>query len=228
MWFEVQHGLFFWAGVQTSAILQTYCMILFNATFSGDEIVESCPPYRAQDVFLVHYVITLMSTKDWSSTAPDGKDNANPATRMSQRKRTKAIDTAARGQTRAKSAVRQPKTGQLSQLRNMPMDVLMEVRIPFLRQIRCIYSSRHVNNAQIFGHLHPLDLLHLARTTKAFRRVLMHRSAISVWKAARATIPGQPDCPPAMSEPQWANLAFGLQCHVSASERVQLLFPFTS
>ena len=167
-----------------------------------------------------------MSTKDCSSAVPDGKENANTATRTSQRKRSKAGDTAARGQTRAKSAVRHPKTGRLSQLMNMPMDVLMEVRVPSLRQIRCIYSTHHVDNAQIFGHLHPLDLLHLARTTKAFRRVLMHRSAISVWKAARATIPGLPDCPPELSEPQWANLAFDPQCHVS--DREQVLFPFTS
>jgi hypothetical protein len=167
-----------------------------------------------------------MSTKDCSSSVPDGKENANPATRTSQRKRVKTSDPAARSQTRAKSAIRQPKTGRLSQLMNMPMDVLMEVRAPFLRQIRCIYSSRHVNNAQIFGHLHPLDLLHLARTTKAFRRVLMHRSAISVWKTARATVPGLPDRPPEMSEPQWANLAFDPQCHVS--DREQVLFPFTS
>ena len=54
----------------------------------------------------------------------------------------------------------------------------------------------------------------------------MRRSAISVWKAARATVPDLPDCPPAMSEPQWASLAFDQQCQVS--EREQLLFPFTS
>ena len=82
----------------------------------------------------MHYVIThsltvtVMSTKDCSSAVPDGKENANPATRTSQRKRAKASDTVARGQTRAKSAIRQPKTGRLSQLMNMPMDVLMEVR----------------------------------------------------------------------------------------------------
>ena len=70
---------------------------------------------------------------------------------------------------------------------------------------------------KIFGHLHPLDLLHLARTTKPFRRVLMHRSAISVWKEARSNVDGLPECHPSMSEPAYANLAFDSHCHVCNS-----------
>lgn len=66
---------------------------------------------------------------------------------------------------------------------------------------------------EIFGHLHPLNLLHLARTTKAFRRILMHKSSVFLWKAARANVPGLPDCPPDLSEPQWANLVFDPHCH---------------
>jgi hypothetical protein len=50
-------------------------------------------------------------------------------TRMSQRKRAKVNDGAGRTQQRTKLAIR--KTGGLSQLVNMPMDILMEVRIPF-------------------------------------------------------------------------------------------------
>jgi hypothetical protein len=49
---------------------------------------------------------------------------------------------------------------------------------------------------QIFGHLRPYDILRLARTTKALRAILMQRSAISVWKEARANVEGLPDCPP--------------------------------
>src|ERR1700692_674229 len=68
---------------------------------------------------------------------------------------------------------------------------------------------------QIFGHLLPLDILHLARTTKDFRRVLLHKSSISVWKSARENIAGLPECPSSMSEPAYANLAFDQHCHVS-------------
>lgn len=68
---------------------------------------------------------------------------------------------------------------------------------------------------QIFGSLRPFDLLRLARTTKEFRRLLMHKSAISVWRTVLAQVPGLPECPPGMNEPQWVNLAFDPHCHVS-------------
>lgn len=53
--------------------------------------------------------------------------------------------------------------------------------------------------------------------TKQFRNVLMHRSAISVWKEARKNVPGLPDCPFDLTEPEWANLAFDQRCHVIPS-----------
>jgi hypothetical protein len=67
---------------------------------------------------------------------------------------------------------------------------------------------------QIFGHLNPLDILNLARTTKALRDILMRRSAISVWKEARSNVEGLPPCPADMTEAQYANLAFSPHCHV--------------
>ncbi|GLB43697.1 hypothetical protein LshimejAT787_1402090 [Lyophyllum shimeji] len=81
--------------------------------------------------------------------------------------------------------------GRLAPLISLPMDVLFE----------------------IFGHLLPLDVLHVARATKEFRRVLLHRSAITIWKAALANVPELPECPPEMSLPAWANLVFDLHCH---------------
>lgn len=68
---------------------------------------------------------------------------------------------------------------------------------------------------QIFGHLRPYDLLRLARTTKALRDILMRRSAISIWKDARASIAGFPETPDDMDEPQYAHLAFEPFCTVS-------------
>ncbi|KIM88893.1 hypothetical protein PILCRDRAFT_813893 [Piloderma croceum F 1598] len=91
------------------------------------------------------------------------------------------------------------KAGKLEGLMLLPMDVLFE----------------------IFGHLRPLDILHLARTTKQFRSVLMHKSAISVWKAARANVPGFPDCFPGMNEAQFANLAFDQHCHVCLAPNIR-------
>ncbi|KAG1878284.1 hypothetical protein F4604DRAFT_603055 [Suillus subluteus] len=59
---------------------------------------------------------------------------------------------------------------------------------------------------EIFGLLEPVDLLHLFRTNKAFRKVLSSYHA--VWKAARVNRGGVPDCLPGMSEVEWADLLF--------------------
>ncbi|CAA7265863.1 unnamed protein product [Cyclocybe aegerita] len=80
--------------------------------------------------------------------------------------------------------------GKLNSLLNMPLDILFE----------------------ILGHLKPYDLLRLARTTKDFRRLLMNKSSISVWKASLREVPGLPPCPPEMTEPAWTNLVFSPQC----------------
>ncbi|KAG1779671.1 hypothetical protein EV702DRAFT_1085829 [Suillus placidus] len=66
---------------------------------------------------------------------------------------------------------------------------------------------------EIFGRLLPLDLLHLARTTKALRAVLMHRSSTTVWMAARSNVKGMSACADDMSEPAHASLAFDMHCH---------------
>ncbi|KII84026.1 hypothetical protein PLICRDRAFT_180042 [Plicaturopsis crispa FD-325 SS-3] len=82
--------------------------------------------------------------------------------------------------------------GGLENLTKMPLDILLE----------------------IFERLRPLDVLHLARTSKALRGLLMHRrTAISVWRAAFSNFPGIPDCPPDLNEPQYANLVFSEHCH---------------
>ncbi|KAF9234854.1 hypothetical protein BU15DRAFT_52058 [Melanogaster broomeanus] len=71
---------------------------------------------------------------------------------------------------------------------------------------------------QILSFLHPMDLLNLACTTKAFRQLLMQRSSTFVWKTSLGRIEGLPVCPPDLSEPQYAYLAFYPHCHVSAMD----------
>ncbi|TFK83497.1 hypothetical protein K466DRAFT_554991, partial [Polyporus arcularius HHB13444] len=76
----------------------------------------------------------------------------------------------------------------LSGLPDLPIDILFE----------------------IFSNIAPKDLLHLSRTTQAFRQLLLDRRSTTVWKAARQrTFPGAPECPEDVSEPFWANLVFG-------------------
>ncbi|KAI0362438.1 hypothetical protein OH77DRAFT_1416699 [Trametes cingulata] len=86
----------------------------------------------------------------------------------------------------------------LSKLVDMPLDILFEV----------------------FGHLHPYDLLQLSRTTKALRNILMHRSAITIWRNARQNVEDLPDCPPDLTEPAYANLLFDHHCHFCVRARV--------
>ncbi|KAJ8519714.1 hypothetical protein ONZ45_g3364 [Pleurotus djamor] len=85
--------------------------------------------------------------------------------------------------------------GKLSNLPQMPLDILFE----------------------IFGYLDPLDVLRLARTTKAFRSVLMTRSATSLWKTAFENTPDVPQKPEGLAEPSWANFLFTTNCYVLAS-----------
>lgn len=64
-----------------------------------------------------------------------------------------------------------------------------------------------------------MDLLNLARTSKALRQVLMSRKSISIWIAARraAGATMAPEPPEDMSEPSWAQLLFGpAVCSVSS------------
>ncbi|KAG8900727.1 hypothetical protein FRC00_011610 [Tulasnella sp. 408] len=68
---------------------------------------------------------------------------------------------------------------------------------------------------EILGLLTPLDLLRLARTTKALRSYLMSKRSLIAWKAARAAAtPPVPICPKDMSEPQLAVLLFTEECTV--------------
>ncbi|KAK0211139.1 hypothetical protein DFS33DRAFT_1379107 [Desarmillaria ectypa] len=81
--------------------------------------------------------------------------------------------------------------GKLSAVLELPLDILLE----------------------IFSFLLPLDLLHLSRLNKDFRKVLMSKSSIGAWKAARQNLPGFPGPFRGMSEPTWVNLAFIAECH---------------
>ncbi|KAJ6553504.1 hypothetical protein DFH09DRAFT_1366146 [Mycena vulgaris] len=66
---------------------------------------------------------------------------------------------------------------------------------------------------EICEELQPLDLLHLSRLSPQLRSQLLSKSSRRLWQAALNRIEGLPECPPGMSEPQYTNLAFSLQCH---------------
>ncbi|KAA1467018.1 hypothetical protein DENSPDRAFT_831972 [Dentipellis sp. KUC8613] len=79
--------------------------------------------------------------------------------------------------------------GRLKVMLDMPLDILYEV----------------------FSHLTPADLIHLARTSKSLRLLLLSRRSSFIWRSVRTQVPGPtvPNPPEDMSEPSWANLIFG-------------------
>ena len=76
-----------------------------------------------------------------------------------------------------------------------------------------IFLSPQLTFTQIFGHLHPRDMINLTRTSKLFRETLLSRNATTVWRAVLDR-EGAPEYPSWMSEPAWAALLFEHVCQV--------------
>ncbi|TDL24622.1 hypothetical protein BD410DRAFT_96947 [Rickenella mellea] len=81
--------------------------------------------------------------------------------------------------------------GRLSLLPTLAMDILFEV----------------------FVRLQPLDILNIMYTSKGFRDLLIAPSSIFIWKTVRMNVEGFPDCPPFLSEFEYAKLAFSHFCY---------------
>ncbi|GJE96368.1 hypothetical protein PsYK624_125630 [Phanerochaete sordida] len=73
-------------------------------------------------------------------------------------------------------------------------------------------------------YLIPVDLLHLARTDKAFRKFLLSRATLPLWKSAFAQVEGIPKCPPWLSEPAYASLAFENYCHRCGKTGTKMIY----
>ncbi|KAH7926673.1 hypothetical protein BV22DRAFT_1062539 [Leucogyrophana mollusca] len=79
---------------------------------------------------------------------------------------------------------------------------------------------------EILTYLSPIDLLHLARTSKVFRRMLISKSSAFLWRSARQNITGLPNCPPELSEPQYAALAFEGLCSGCGKKSQNIMWQF--
>ncbi|KAI0721702.1 hypothetical protein C8T65DRAFT_630946 [Cerioporus squamosus] len=126
---------------------------------------------------------------------------------MPPRKRAKKTQDEPAEELVAQSARRnvRGRRGGLKDMPGMPLDILIE----------------------IFGFMHPRDLLNLARTSKPFRALLMSRSSISMWRASIQGVEDLPKCPSYMSEPAYVNLLFFPHCHGCLKPNVQtILFEF--
>ncbi|TFK25774.1 hypothetical protein FA15DRAFT_638748 [Coprinopsis marcescibilis] len=100
------------------------------------------------------------------------------------------IETAV--EKRARPATKRTrKTGPMSVYMSLPSDMFLE----------------------ICGHLEPLDLLHLIRTCKTFKDVLLRKSSVSVWENSCSKL-AFPSCPEDLQLPQFADLLVGDLCTV--------------
>ncbi|EAU88068.2 hypothetical protein CC1G_10841 [Coprinopsis cinerea okayama7 len=102
-----------------------------------------------------------------------------------------------------------------------PKEIVPKKRRGYKGALQQLWSLPLDLTYEIMGHLHPLDLLHLARTNKELRRIVMSRSSTSVWMQARSNVDAVPDCPFDMSEPQYASLLFEPYCHYCSASNVQ-------
>ncbi|KAF8956402.1 hypothetical protein BDZ97DRAFT_1925501 [Flammula alnicola] len=89
--------------------------------------------------------------------------------------------------------------GALKVFLDLPLDVIFEAR------------------THAVSYLEPLDLLTLARLSKEFRALFMSRSSLSVWRRVLNQVPGLPECPRDLTEPQYASLVFEKFCMACGS-----------
>ncbi|KAI0072236.1 hypothetical protein K474DRAFT_1651392 [Panus rudis PR-1116 ss-1] len=86
---------------------------------------------------------------------------------------------------------------------NLPLDILFE----------------------IFVYLQPIDLLHLARTSKGLRNLLMSRTAEPIWRDAAENVTACPTRPPDVNEPTWTSLVFDTYCHTKGCSKTGIKEP---
>ncbi|PPR02535.1 hypothetical protein CVT24_001961 [Panaeolus cyanescens] len=123
-----------------------------------------------------------------------GAQGAEAGPSGSNKRKRKAPVKAKEADTNEK-AVKKPKTRakqkpSLTKMLDMPFDILLE----------------------IFGHLLPADLLNLGRVSQEFRQLVMSPEFKSIWIQCRTRLANSPECPEDITEPMFAELAFGKGC----------------
>ncbi|KAI5823533.1 hypothetical protein K523DRAFT_376815 [Schizophyllum commune Tattone D] len=141
---------------------------------------------------------------DASVDAPDGPSEPldDTLTRPVRKKRKVAGEKPATTNQQHTKPSRIRKKGKLAALPEMPLYVLYE----------------------IFSNMHPLDLLHVSRTTKMLRSVLMSRSSAWIWKESCArAIPALPPVPADLDIPQFVRLAYDRTCHYCGASGARIV-----
>ncbi|KAG9042426.1 hypothetical protein FS837_010892 [Tulasnella sp. UAMH 9824] len=89
--------------------------------------------------------------------------------------------------------------GKLRDMMDMPIDIFTEV-------------GYHTDKSDEAQYPSTLDLRHLTLTCKRIRDILMTKGAKRIWAAALSSVPGLPECPTDLSEPQYVRLLLTNDC----------------
>lgn len=93
----------------------------------------------------------------------------------------------------------------------LPMDIFSE-RVYLV--LRCLVAQPYVGS-QICSYLRPLNLYHLSLVTPRFQEILTSDDSKHIWKEVKKGYEGIPNCPPDLTEPQYARFVFAThECHV--------------
>ncbi|THU94523.1 hypothetical protein K435DRAFT_839841 [Dendrothele bispora CBS 962.96] len=131
-------------------------------------------------------------------TVPTGsKRSANGPPQKRSRKRTKRLDSDAVAGSSSE--------GRSKATKEIPR------RIPLLHRLMTETPMDIVY--EIFGHLNPIDILSLSRTSPELYSTLNNPSSLLVWRNARLNVEGLPSPPPDLNEIQYITLAFDRYCH---------------
>jgi hypothetical protein len=120
------------------------------------------------------------------------------------------------------------RTGKLSLLPSLPLDILYEVRnLLFLTWVQLTQKKSPLDIWPPFTRWPPSSSVNEQRfsanlwaaipcifSTWLIEVAVMRKNATTAWKAAFACIPELPECPADMSHPAGAHLAFQPICHV--------------
>ncbi|KDQ49485.1 hypothetical protein JAAARDRAFT_42903 [Jaapia argillacea MUCL 33604] len=152
----------------------------------------------------------------WASnlSEPEGEEDEAGSNGRPAKKRRK-IAASSTPAPLVKKALR--KKGKLSNLPQMPLDILFEVH--FCHIVSPLDLILYNPSSQIFGHLGPKDLLNLSRTSVDLSQTLLSRGSVGLWKSARILLDA-PECPAGMSEPAWTDLLFGSGCQECGTKGV--------
>ncbi len=108
----------------------------------------------------------------------------------------------------------------LEAIADLPMELFLLVCSSLLTML-----NPPLSDWEILEFVHPMDLYHFIRSTRALRQLLLSKNAIPIWRRSFLEHPDVPFYPEDISAPKWASLLFGPAiCDVSLNFEIFTTF----